>query len=135
MARDKLIMLDFDGVIADSLADQSRAFVATMTERGLPGLATREQFLDFTETNWFAALAEAGVPEDVVAQIEDAIGAVPSPELFPEMGDVIARLAAAHPVVVITSSRTSVVEAILAGHGVHGVAEVCLLYTSPSPRD
>ena len=123
-AQSKLIMFDFDGVIADSLDDQSRAFVETLRARGLEDLATRAQFLDFTETNWFEALAAAGVPEDVREELEDAFGAVASPDLFPEMAAVIERLAAAHPVVVITSSRTSVVEGILAEHGVRGVVEV-----------
>ena len=40
------------------------------------------------------------------------------------MAEVIARLAAEHPVVVITSSRTADVEAILDEHGVTGVTEV-----------
>jgi phosphoglycolate phosphatase len=40
------------------------------------------------------------------------------------MGAVIERLASAHPVVIITSSRTSVVEGILAEHRVRGVAAV-----------
>lgn len=117
-------MFDFDGVIADSLDEQCRAFVETLRARGFADLATRARFLDFTETNWFAALAAAGVPEDVREEIEDAFGAVPSPDLFPEMAAVIERLAAAHPVVVITSSRTSVVEGILAEHDVRGVVEV-----------
>jgi len=122
--RDKLIMFDFDGVIADSLRDQSRAFVEVLRARGFTDLATPARFLDFTEDNWFAALAQAGVPGDVVEELEDAFGAAPSPDLFPEMADVIQRLAAAHPVVVITSSRTSVVEGILAEHGVRGVSAV-----------
>ncbi len=117
-------MFDFDGVIADSLDDQCRACVETLRARGYADLATRARFLEFTETNWFAALAKAGVPRDVVNEVEEAFGAAPSPDLFPEMAAVIERLAAAHPVVVITSSRTSVVEAILAEHGVRGVAEV-----------
>ena len=87
MPRDKLIMFDFDGVIADSLEDQSRAFVDTLRSHGLDELATRSTFLDFTETNWFEALAEADVPESVVAAIEDAFAAAPSPDLFPEMAD------------------------------------------------
>jgi phosphoglycolate phosphatase len=124
LAHSKLIMFDFDGVIADSLDEQSRAFVKTLRARGLADLATREQFLDFTEINWFDALAAAGVPEDVREELEDAFGAAPSPDLFPEMAAVIGRLAAAHSVVVITSSRTSVVEGILANHDVRGVAEV-----------
>jgi len=117
-------MFDFDGVIADSLDDQSRACVETLRERGFADLATPEQFLEFTETNWFEALAAAGVPNDVMDELEDAFGAVPSPDLFPEMAEVIERLAAADPVMVITSSRTSVVERILAEHGVRGVTQV-----------
>jgi len=96
-------MFDFDGVIVDSLDDQCRAFVETLQANGLEHLATQACFLDFTETNWFEALAEAGVPEGVVAEIEDAFGAAPSPELSPRMAEVIGRLGAAHPVVVITS--------------------------------
>jgi phosphoglycolate phosphatase len=64
------------------------------------------------------------VPPEVVEHVEDAIGATPSPELFPGMPAVIERLAAAQPVFVITSSRTGVVERILAEHGVRGVSEV-----------
>jgi phosphoglycolate phosphatase len=122
--RDKLIMFDFDGVIADSLEDQSRAFVDTLRAHGLDELATRSAFLDFTETNWFEALAEADLPESVAVEIEEAFAATPIPDLFPEMAAVIGRLGAAHPVVVITSSRTADVEAVLDEHGVSGVAEV-----------
>ena len=117
-------MFDFDGVIADSLDDQCRVCVETLVAHGFADLATRARFLDLTEANWFAALASAGVPEDVVLKLEDAFAAVPSPELFPGMAAVIERLAAAHPVIVITSSGTSVVERILAKRGVRGVTEV-----------
>jgi phosphoglycolate phosphatase len=124
VAQGKLIMFDFDGVIADSLDRQSRAFVDTLREQGFEELATRSTFLDFTETNWFEALAAAEVPEHVISEIENAFGAAPSPGLFPGMAEVIERLAAADPVIVITSSRTSIVEGILAEHGVRGVARV-----------
>jgi phosphoglycolate phosphatase len=118
VASDSLIMFDFDGVIADSLEDQCRAFVETLQANGFEHLATPSCFLDLTETNWFEALAEAGVPEDVVAEIEDAFGDAPSPELFPGMAEVMGRLAAAYPVVVVTSSRAAVVKRILDEHGV-----------------
>jgi len=121
---DKLIMFDFDGVIADSLRDQSRAFVSTLHAHGLDALATPSTFLDFTEHNWFAAVAAAGLPREVVREVEDAFTAAPSPELFPEMAQVVERLGAAHPVFVVTSSRTADVEAILDAHGVRGVTEV-----------
>ena len=124
MAQQHLIMFDFDGVIADSLDDQSEAFVDTLSGEGLHHLATQGHFLDFLETNWFAALAEAGVPADIAAQLEDSFSELPSPELFPGMAAVVERLAAAHTVLVITSSRTADVERILEEHGVQGVAEV-----------
>jgi phosphoglycolate phosphatase len=124
MAEAKLLMFDFDGVIADSLDVQSGAFVETMTESGLDHLATPEHFLDFLEDNWFAALAAAGVPHEVAGQVDDSIGELPSPELFPGMAAVVERLAAAHTVIVITSSRTDHVERVLQEHGVKGVADV-----------
>jgi len=72
-----LIMFDFDGVIVDSLDDQSRACTTTLRAHGLPHLATHEQFLAFTEDNWFTALADAGVPTPTVSAIEDAFAATP----------------------------------------------------------
>ena len=124
MTQSKLIMFDFDGVIVDSLDHQCRAFVETVRAEGFADLATAEQFLEFTESNWFEALAAAGVPPTVVSEVENAFGAAPSPELFPEMATVVERLTAAHRVIVITSSRTDVVERVLAEHSVRGVAEV-----------
>lgn len=124
MAQSKLIMFDFDGVIVDSLDHQCRAFVETLRAEGFADLATAERFLEFTESNWFEALAAADVPPSVVSEVENAFGAAPSPELFPEMATVVERLAAAHRVIVITSSRTDVVERVLAEHSVRGVAEV-----------
>jgi phosphoglycolate phosphatase len=122
--RDKLIMLDFDGVIADSLDDQTRAFVSTLSAHGIHELATQAVFLDLTEGNWFDAAAAAGLPPQVLLDVEEAFVAAPCPELFPGMPEVIERLAEAYPVVVITSSRTAAVEAILDAHAVRGVAQV-----------
>jgi phosphoglycolate phosphatase len=117
-------MFDFDGVIADSLDGQSGAFVETMQEHGLHHLASPGRFLDFLDDNWFAALEAAGVPRDVAGQVDDSIGELPSPDLFPGMAAVMERLAASHTVVVITSSRTGFVERVLEEHGVTAVAEV-----------
>jgi phosphoglycolate phosphatase len=119
-----LIMFDFDGVIVDSLDDQVCAFTTAMRVHGLPHLATREQFLAFVEDNWFAALADAGVPAPTVAAVEDAIAATPSPPLFAGVAPVLEDLAQSNRVVVISSSRTSVIERVLAEHGVRGPSEV-----------
>lgn len=119
-----LIMFDFDGVIVDSLDEQSRAFTTTLHAHGLPHLATHEQFLAFTEDNWFTSLAGAGVPAPTVHAIEDAIAATPSPPLFAGVAPVLEDLARENLVVVISSSRTSVIERVLAEHGVLGSSEV-----------
>ncbi len=68
MTQSKLIMFDFDGVIADSLDEQRRACVGTLRARGLHDLATRAQFLDCCGGGPLRALGEhreaavAGVP-------------------------------------------------------------------------
>jgi phosphoglycolate phosphatase len=119
-----LLMFDFDGVIADSLDHQCRAYIETLRARGYDELATAEQFLTFTEDNWSAALDRVGLSARVVGDLEDAFAALPCPELFPGMAAVLERLATTHPVVVITSGRTDTVERILDEHGVRGVSEV-----------
>jgi phosphoglycolate phosphatase len=120
----KVIMFDFDGVIADSLADQTRVFIDTLRTHGLHELAQPSTLLDFTETNWFDALVRAEVPAHVVEEIELAFGAAPQPELFPGMAGVLETLATANPVVVITSSRTEPVARTLKERGVRGVADI-----------
>jgi phosphoglycolate phosphatase len=124
MGSPKLVMFDFDGVIADSWCGQKSAFVGALQAHGLHDFATSGTFRDMLESNWFEALSESGVPAHVITDIERAFDAGPTPELFPGMADVIERLSRAHPVVVITSSDTAHVERILEQHQVRGVAEV-----------
>jgi phosphoglycolate phosphatase len=121
---DKIVMFDFDGVIADSWCAQKSAFVDTLRSHGLHEFATSATFRDLLEENWFESLVRAGVPEEVVREIEQGFGSAPTPELFPGIAEVIERLADAHPVVVITSSSTADVERVLADRRVRGVSEV-----------
>jgi phosphoglycolate phosphatase len=124
MKSEKIVMFDFDGVIADSWCAQKAAFAGALRAHGLDDFATSATFLDLLEANWFEALLDAGLPREVVADIESAFGGGPTPELFPGMADVIERLAEAHPVIVITSSATADVERVLAQRRVRGVTEV-----------
>jgi phosphoglycolate phosphatase len=124
MESEKLVMFDFDGVIADSWCVQKRAFADALLAHGLDQFATSGTFRDMLESNWFDSLREAGVAAHVVADIEEAFESAPTPDLFPGMAEVIERLAEAHPVVVITSSSTEHVRRILDEHQVRGVAEV-----------
>ena len=120
----KIVMFDFDGVIADSWCAQRAAFVGVLRAHGLHDFATSATFRDLLESNWFEALLRAGVPSAVVVDIERAFGAGPVPELFPVIDEVIERLAQAYPVIVVTSSSTADVWRFLRERQVRGVSEV-----------
>ncbi len=120
-------MLDFDGVIADSLAVTAAAQVAVMTAHGLPRLASAEALLRMVEANWFAALRAEGVPAAVGHEIDDSVAAALAAGEFGPFADiprVVGRLGARHDVLVVTSNRVDVVEPFLARYGITGVAGV-----------
>ncbi len=133
---DRLIMLDYDGTIVDSLAVFCDACVRVFSRRGFPHLATCEQATALLESNWFEALASAGIPQDVADELEEEFAAsawsddAPSP--FGGMPGVIERLARQNVVVVVTSVRKPDVEGVLARHHVEGVREVLGSDTEPS---
>ncbi len=123
----KLVMLDFDGVVADSLDGWCAATVSALNDRGFPHLASREWVLELVEDNWFAGLVKAGVPRSVIENIDDrfaAIAAAGAIRPYPEMPAVVAHLAERHEVVIITSNRTDIVERLLAAWGISHVGEV-----------
>lgn len=126
----KLIMFDYDGTIVDSQAAFCDACVSTFRRRGFPELATCERAIALLDENWFEALASAGVPPDVVEELEDAFSSSASidssgaPAPFEGMPGLIERLAWRNTVVIVTSSRSPDVERVLAHHRVSGIAEV-----------
>jgi phosphoglycolate phosphatase len=124
MQASKIVIFDFDGVIADSWCAQKSAFVAVLEAHGLHEFATSATFTDLLEANWFDALLRAGVPPEVVADIEQAFGDSPVPELFPGMGEVLERLGQAYPVIIVSSSSTAHVQRVLEDREVRGVREV-----------
>lgn len=120
----KIVMFDFDGVIADSWCGQKRAFADALKASGLDEYATSAIFRDLLEVNWFEALPAAGMPDEAVAAIETAFLDVPCPDLFAGMPEVIGRLAERYPVLIISSSATSDVTHVLEEHDVRGIGEV-----------
>jgi len=119
----KLVMFDFDGVIADSWCGQRPVFVDTLRAHGLDDLATSAVFRDLLESNWFEGITRAGVPEHVVAKMDAGWSGL-TPDVFPGMPEVIERLAEAHVVLVITSAATDDVVRVLEHHAVRGVTDV-----------
>ncbi len=123
----KLIMLDFDGVIADSLEATCAATIAVMRKHGVASLTSRDAVLRLDDSNWFDGLREAGVPLGTVEEVFDVVaeavstgGSVP----YATMPGVIARLAERHRILIVTSNRTDIVESFLAQWNIMGVSEV-----------
>jgi len=119
----KLVMFDFDGVIADSWSVQKPVFVAAMRAHGLHAHANADAFNAIMDANWFDGLCAAGVPDHVITEMDEAWGAQ-TPDLFAGMPEVIERLAEDHVVLVITSAGTEGVRRILEDRGVRGVTDV-----------
>ena len=123
----RLIMLDFDGVVVDSLDAWSEATVAGLAAHGFDHLARPEWVLEMLEDNWFDGLVRAGVPADVIHEIDERFAALMKTAdipAYPGMADVVGRLGELHRVVLITSNRTDLVEELLSRHHIDGVSEV-----------
>jgi len=125
----ELVMFDFDGVIVDSLDVFSGAFVEACTAEGVPGFTTVEDLLVVMDGNFYERMRARGVDDArtaaVMARVAGAlVNARHWLRPFPLVTQVLAELAEARSVVIVTSSPTAVVEGWLHAHGVEGVLEV-----------
>ena len=124
-----VLLFDFDGVIADSLAVFHESMAAVCLPHGFPQFEDRERFLDLFDGNMVEGLRQAGVPPASIPGILGELGAMLAavPDRyppFPGIVDAFRKLTAVAPVYVITSNLTSVVEAWLERYGVAGVRDV-----------
>jgi phosphoglycolate phosphatase len=122
-------MLDHDGVVVDSCEIFTTSFVEACRRVGLPQIATTEDVLALFEGNVYESLRAAGADD---AQIREAVCrsagalrlAMPALRPFPLMLEVLADLAEARHLVIVSSNASDVVELFLKRHGLAGVAEV-----------
>ncbi len=124
-----LLLFDFDGVIADSLAVFHEGMAAVCRRHGFPQFEDRERFLDLFDVNMVTGLRQLGVPPETVPAILGdlggmLVGASDRYQPFPGIVDAFRHLTAVAPVYVITSNLTAVVEAWLERYGVAGVRDV-----------
>ena len=123
----RLVLFDFDGVIADSLQPTCAVLRRVMIAHGYPELATPEALLRFVDANWFEGLRAAGVPLRVSDDLDDGVAEAVAGGAFAPYDDmpaVVTRLAARHDVLIVTSNRSDIVETCLARYGIEGVADV-----------
>ena len=124
-----LLMLDHDGVVVDSFEIFMASFVEACRRVGLAQIATSDDALALFGGNFYESLRAAGAED---AQIHAAMSrtsaalrlAMPALRPFPLMPEVLADLAEARHLVIVSSNASDVVEVFLKRHGIVGVAEV-----------
>jgi phosphoglycolate phosphatase len=124
-----LILLDFDGVIADSMDAYFNAFSEVCSEMGYRRLNSREAFLKLFEGNPIRQLLWAGFPLFRLKRVLDKFKPrlMAAHELvrpFDGIVEVVSSLARGFPVFVITSNVAENVCSFLKRYGVPGVAGI-----------
>jgi phosphoglycolate phosphatase len=112
-----LVLLDFDGVIADSLEAIHKAAIRALREHGRDDLISDDLVPRLVESNWFEGLRRMGVPPHVARLMDDLVAeSVAAGEVAPYDGmpEAVARLGERHCVVIVTSNRSDIVEDFLA---------------------
>src|SRR5665647_2453825 len=122
-------MLDHDGVVVDSVEIFTTSFVEACRRVGLSQIATTDDVLALFEGNVYESLRAAGADDaQISAVMSRSAGAlrVATPALrpFPLMPEVLADLAEARYLVIVSSNASDVVELFLKRHAIAGVAEV-----------
>lgn len=124
-----LLMLDHDGVVADSFDVFSLALIEACRRVGLREVATPEDVLELFEGNVFERLRALGADDGAVAEIKRRTAltvrnALPWIQPFPLMPQLLNELGSTHRVAIVTSGDEQVVWAFLRRHKVTGVTEV-----------
>jgi phosphoglycolate phosphatase len=116
----KLFLFDFDGVLVDSLSLYEKSVNICLERIGKPLIASREEFLDLFEDNFFSAIAKRGVDVGEFMAASKAVtptlnyGLVrPVTELIP----VLAELRKRHGLIIISSNSSFAIRLMLAKFG------------------
>lgn len=123
--RKRVILLDFDGVIADSFEVYYQVMVRTLREFGYSCVRNPEDFRSVLDGNLFASLAALEVrPEDMGEILSEAsrkvLGRLGEIELFPGIPEALHGLCERCPVYLVTSNHGTVAEAVLGRAGLLG---------------
>ena len=131
-----LILLDFDGVLADTLDDLIQFGQEACNELGVSHIATPND-LDVLEIMSFATYGrQLEVPESLVDEfvrrcLEKIAGKKSPPSIFNGLGEVIQELSSSNVIGIVTSNSSEIVTAFLIRH--HLVDVIRVIYGVDSP--
>lgn len=125
----RIILFDFDGVVADSLEVFLEVFLGICHEMGFYRLNSREAFLDLFDRNPIRRLFWAGFPlwrlKELGRRFQPRIEAANQQiRPFEKMPNVIRELTQIHPVYIITSNVTAATRQFLKHHQIDGIQDV-----------
>ncbi len=135
----KLILFDFDGVLADTLGDLLQFGQEACDELGVKHTATQHD-LNSLEIMSFATYGrQLEVPENLVAEFVSRCMAkfsqMPnSPNIFDGMTRVVEQLSARHAIGVITGNSTLTVENFLIENGIRNCVSLIFALDQPGSK-
>jgi phosphoglycolate phosphatase len=120
----RLFIFDFDGVIADSLVFYEALVKTSLEQIGSPVIATRKEFLDLFDGNFYESLRARGVD---MTTFNNAIMAA-APEIdygrllpFHDLLPVMSTLTKDNTLLVISSNISSVIQTFLSRYEFDGI--------------
>ena len=134
-----LILFDFDGVLADTLADMLRFAQDTCAELGIHRIVTAAD-LDALETMSFAEYGiQLGVPfplaDEFAIRCLEKFAQKPSPPaMFAGMAQVIQQLSARHVIGIVTGNTSRTVENFLVGNGIRKYVSAVFAVDQPGSK-
>ena len=129
MNREKrLLIFDFDGVIADSLVPFRAAVQSAWIGCGMSEAMTDEQFLRVFDSNMYEGMMAIGLApdrlDDFLRVLKGHLGPCADCPFFAGITDVLGSISRCNHVVVVTSNMGATVRGLLERHGVAGVEDV-----------
>jgi phosphoglycolate phosphatase len=134
-----LIIFDYDGVLADTLADLLHVGQEACNTLGIPHVTTADD-LKSLEVMSFASYGRAcEIPEPLIdGFVKFCLSAFAErrspPPIFTGMRGVVSHLAANHTIAIVTTNSSQNVQAFLAEHGLAGFVRAIYGVDSPGSK-
>lgn len=135
----KAIIFDFDGVLADTLADMLAFAAQACQQIGFPCQPCQAD-LETLERMTFADYGrQLGVPEHSLGEFVrlclERFSARPQPpDIFPGLGEVVRQLAQVYPLAIVTGNTAATVQAFLDRHHLSGTIALLVDVHQPGER-
>jgi len=109
----KILIFDYDGVIADSLDSAIRLTNNIFKKYGIKEVKNKEEFCEFFNNNFYDGVLEWGMPKERVEDmLEDFTERAKKEKilLFPGVGKMVKKLAINNKLFIVTSNTTETVK-------------------------